>query len=122
MSSKKESQIKHAIKRAKQRFELSLTKTDLIDIVRNIQNNIDCVFIKKQSNRVSIFIIKYKDQQYRVVYDKERKSIVTFLHLNKSIEEYRDEISDKNRLENIKFAKFEKELKEELSEVWDVGS
>lgn len=58
MSSKKESQIKHAIKRAKQRFELSLTKTDLIDIVRNIQNNIDCVFIKKQSNRVSIFIIK----------------------------------------------------------------
>lgn len=122
MSSKKESQIKHAIKRAKQRFDLCLTKQNLIEIVRNIQNNIDCVFIKKQSNRISLFVITYKDQQYRVVYDKERKSIVTFLHLHKSIEEYRDEISDKNRLENTKFTKFEKELKDELLEVWDVDT
>jgi hypothetical protein len=45
-------------------------------------------FVEKQSNRVSIFQLTYKEKSVKVVYDKLRKTIVSFLPLT-SAPDYR---------------------------------
>lgn len=75
---KKDAQFLHAFKRAAQRYELDFTKRMKQEIVSQIQSG-DAEFIEKQSNRVSLFWVNINDKHCKVVYDKIRKSIVSFL-------------------------------------------
>lgn len=76
--SKASCQRYHAKKRALERFDVSLTTADLNLVVQMIQDG-RATFIEKQSNRVSVFAVIINDKKVNVVYDKTRKTIVTFL-------------------------------------------
>lgn len=64
----------HAKKRAKERYGVDFTTSDLKNLIDKIQNR-KALLIEKQSLRLSVF----KVDIYYVVYDKKRKEIVTFL-------------------------------------------
>lgn len=68
----------HAKRRAEERYALELNRDDLRNIVQRIQQN-QATHVEKQSHRVSVFDLTYNNIDVRVVYDKNRKTIVTFL-------------------------------------------
>jgi hypothetical protein len=76
--SKAKSQVRHAQRRALQRFDVFLTESDIKSIVRSIQTG-DAKFAVKQSNRVSVFEVAVHDRLMYAVYDSVRQTIVTFL-------------------------------------------
>ena len=86
MKTKKQCQILHAKKRAKERFEIALNTTDYKSIISLIrEDNPSVKHLYKQSNRISVKQISYNDKVVYVVYDKIRHTIVTFLlkeHVN----------------------------------------
>ena len=64
---------------AMQRYGLRITKSAAQDIVNKIQHG-KARFIEKQSNRVSVWEVSDDDgNPMRIVYDKLRHTIVTFL-------------------------------------------
>ncbi len=69
---------KHFKARALERYGLELNRHDLRDIAKMIQRN-SGQFIEKQSNRITVWEVTYKDTLLRVVYDKNRKVVVTAL-------------------------------------------
>lgn len=76
--SKKDCQAIHAIRRLKERYSFIGGKKFLGRIVGKIKDN-NSQFIFKQSNRVAIHKVLIDEKEFFVVYDRERKSIVTFL-------------------------------------------
>ncbi len=76
--SKKQNQIRHALYRAAERFGLTLTPADLDDIRGAICKG-KATFVGRTSLRVSIWDIKVRGTPCRVVYDRNHKTIVTFL-------------------------------------------
>ncbi len=70
----------HAKRRAAERFGLNLTKEAQREIVSRIQNG-KAKFLEKQSLRISLWLVDWNGTEMRVVYDKNRKSIVTCLPL-----------------------------------------
>ena len=77
---KSKQQRKHAKKRFAERVGINLHQDLFSKFVKMIQHHeAGARFIKKQSNRVSLWGIKIKEKEYRVVYDKIRKNIVTLL-------------------------------------------
>lgn len=87
-NAKAKCQKKHAKRRAKSRFGLDLNQNQYLEMVKRIQNNVDCVFLEKQSNRVSFFALKNEGVWLPIIYDKERKTIVTILPAE-ALEPYR---------------------------------
>lgn len=77
-SSKKMSQMKHCLRRIKERFNLELCLNDVNHIIAKIQSG-DATFIEKQSLRCSLFRVHFNDIELFVVYDKSRKMIATCL-------------------------------------------
>lgn len=77
--SKKKSQKQHTQRRACQRYGLTIGPKTYYELCNNIKNMKDCVFLEKQSNRVSMWAVKMEGQWICVIYDKERHSIATFL-------------------------------------------
>lgn len=77
--SKAKRQRLHAKKRARQRYDLDLNRKDLDAIVKQIQSSTDAFFIKRSSQRVTLWYVIYNKIPLRVVYDKDRKNVVTFL-------------------------------------------
>ena len=65
----------HASTRAQERFG-GLYKDDFEKIIAIIQSK-QATFVKKTSNRVSVFSLTYNGLEMTVVYDKKRKLIVT---------------------------------------------
>lgn len=79
MISKSACQKKHAKNRARERFQIIFNNQQLKDIVQKIQKN-QLKFIERQSNRITIWELSLPDNKSCcVVYDKMRKTIVTFL-------------------------------------------
>lgn len=76
--SKTKCQRLHAKKRASERYDLELNRKQLDQIVELIQTN-QAFFIKRRSNRITLFQVYFEDQWLKVVYDSVRKNIVTFL-------------------------------------------
>lgn len=70
--------FRHAKKRAKERYDLSLTNEDLNALVKLIQNN-KGIFVKRMSLNRTMFLVEYKNQNLKVVYDKARHAVVTLL-------------------------------------------
>lgn len=71
---------RHARRRADTRYGLDLSRKELDEIVRAIQHN-EGEFIEKQSLTRTLWLVNVKGQPCRVVYDRKRKAVVTFLPL-----------------------------------------
>ncbi len=78
MNFKKQNQKIHAKKRALERFDLNLTNDDLIHIGAKIKKG-ESIYIRKMSNRVKLHQVEYNGQILKVVYDKLRHQVVSFL-------------------------------------------
>jgi len=76
--SKSTNQKRHARRRAAERYELDLHQDAQAAIVRAIQGG-EARFIRKQSQRVSVWEVEHGGRRLPVVYDKKRKTIVTVL-------------------------------------------
>jgi hypothetical protein len=74
-------QHKHAAKRAKERYDLKLTKSDMGQIISLIQDH-KAIGSKKLTNRRTLHIIQYKNKKIKAIYDKKRHSICTFMPNN----------------------------------------
>ena len=73
---KREAQKKHAIRRAGERYNLPLSKSLRLEFISKIQSG--------DRN----FVIKHEDRILKVVYDKNRKMLVTFLPCKLSVEDF----------------------------------
>ncbi len=80
INSKKEAQRKHFEKRSLERVGVVLNRKELI---YKIQGR-ELEFIKRQSHRVSVFRFEFLGDFYRIVYDKERKQIVTIFMIQRN--------------------------------------
>lgn len=74
MTSKRKAQRRHAKRRALERYGMVVGEHTLDDMVRKIQRG-EGEFVERQSHRVTL----WKVDGRRVVYDKVRKTIVSFL-------------------------------------------
>ena len=87
-TTKKECQVIHAKRRAFERYGIILNHDKYRAMVAAFQEQKNNKFIRKQSNRISVHDFRYEDNIYRIVYDKERKVIVTFLSIEESPDEF----------------------------------
>ena len=62
-----------------ERFGIALKKHQIQEIVKAIQGN-KAKFIERQSNRVTVWQIVLDSQIVNIVYDKDRKMVVTALY------------------------------------------
>lgn len=74
--SKTKTEKAHFSKRCIQRCGVILNNAE---IVRQIQAN-KLKFIERQSNRITVWEYIFNDVAYKVVYDKDRKTVVTILN------------------------------------------
>ena len=97
---KKEQERKHFKKRILQRYDLTLTDNDCEFLIGKIKNNDkkEVKFLAKQSNRITVHLVVYKNTEIVLVYDKLRKQVVTALPPEckepKNIFYYSSEIED----------------------------
>ncbi len=75
---KSTSQKIHAVKRHKERYGFSISESDYNAIVNLVKLG-NSKFLFSQSNRTSFRTVSFNSKQYFIVYDKIRKTIVTFL-------------------------------------------
>lgn len=76
---KRKNQIKHARRRFKQRFDISLNDNQYMQLINRIKNG-KGEFVKRQSNRITIWDLEFEGELIRVVYDKKTTAIVTALY------------------------------------------
>jgi len=74
------SQRRHAKRRASERYDLHLNRMDLKQLVTKIQNS-DGKFVESLSLRTAVWLLEHEGKPVKVVYDRNRKTIVTFLPL-----------------------------------------
>jgi len=77
--SKARAQFIHTAKRMRERFDMTIGRGMYGIFVSEIQTG-KAEFMRKQSNRVTIWRTKHDGQSIVLVYDKMRKTIVTALH------------------------------------------
>lgn len=78
MVSKAEAQVVHAKRRASERYGLTLNRQSYGTIVKMIQEG-RATFVRRVSNRISLFTVEYHNVPLAVVYDSLRHKVVTFL-------------------------------------------
>lgn len=79
--SKRDAQKSHFRRRVFERYSIQISDGEYDYLVSRIKKNDKEVvtFLTKQSNRLSVHILSYKQQDIVAVYDKIRKSLVTAL-------------------------------------------
>ena len=77
-SAKPKAQQAHAIRRAWERFGLTVTQEAYDDACMDIYEG-RATFLEKESNRVYHFLVNLAGREVPVVYDRMRKTIVTVL-------------------------------------------
>jgi hypothetical protein len=76
----------HAITRARQRYGLHLTVADLEAVAADIQQGaMELKLIEEQSNRVVVYDCVVMDVPVRIVYDRLRKAVTSFLPRTKEV-------------------------------------
>ena len=78
MKAKRKSQYQHSQRRASERYGMTVGHNLYDRLCERIQRA-DCVFLERQSNRVSVFAVEIDGAWVPVVYDKARHAISTFL-------------------------------------------
>ena len=68
----------HAKKRACERYGITVNTNDLKDTIKDIHNG-KAKIIEKKSCRVTLFEVELNGKTCRVLYDKNRKRIITFV-------------------------------------------
>ena len=76
--SKQENQRFHARQRARERYDLEFTDPVRSTFLARIHRG-ETTVVARQSLRVTVHDVRYNGQTYRVVYDANRREIVTFL-------------------------------------------
>jgi hypothetical protein len=76
--SKAKKQSRHARRRARERYALDLHQDAQQQIIRMIQDG-EARFIRRQSQRVSLWEVEHDGLRLPIVYDRKRKTIVTVL-------------------------------------------
>lgn len=76
--SKVQAQKRHAMRRFSSRFDYDISEKEYQKLISKIQSG-KAEFIDRQSNRISRWKVRLGDITAIAVYDKNRKSIVTFL-------------------------------------------
>jgi hypothetical protein len=76
MKSKYDSILKHFKKRMAERHQLILTQGDINEIITLIKSN-NSKLIEKQSNRVIVYEIRYKNKTFHIPFDTIRKIPIT---------------------------------------------
>lgn len=81
---KKQNQKAHAKDAFRERYGEEINReryNQLVDYIRNLTNNdkVQVTLIKKCTNRESAYWITEEDKKYKCIYDKQRRTIVTFL-------------------------------------------
>jgi len=74
--------MKHTNERLQERFNITIDKKSLKKLnlnIRGVDNTIPCMFIKKKSNRLSMWLILVNNRWTVCYYDKNKSSIVTFI-------------------------------------------
>lgn len=82
--SKAELQRRHAVRRAWDRFQIDLNeqmRRTLINDIRRGKNRKYVEHVDKQSHRVSVWRFIWQGRDVAVVYDRQRKELVTFMPL-----------------------------------------
>ena len=76
--SKATSQKRHAQKRLRQRYGISIRNKEYYALCQQILDG-KATLIKKQTNRTSLWWVRVRNISIRAVFDKQRNRIVTFL-------------------------------------------
>lgn len=88
---KSKSQLQHFKKRCVTRLGFELSNNTIQIIIKGIQSKAtpeelisnkvtDLAFVENQTNRITKWQMKYNDKLYYVIYDKQRKMVVTILY------------------------------------------
>lgn len=81
MRPKAHSERAHAMRRCSERYGYALREHEYHGIIRQIRDG-TAEFSERQSHRVSVFFVRLPDgQRARVVYDRTRGELVSFLPL-----------------------------------------
>jgi hypothetical protein len=84
MNNKKKNETIHAKKRAKERYGIKLNHRVRTNIISSIQNG-KSLWVKKLTNRITEHTLITEDgTKIRVLYDKYRHNIVTFLPMKEN--------------------------------------
>ena len=77
---KSNSYKRHVNTRSIERYGYTFTMATLSSFISQIQNS-KAIFVSRTSNRVTVWYVTHPDTQekIKVVYDKQRKSLVTIL-------------------------------------------
>ena len=81
MANKANTERKHFKKRVYERYDIVLNDGEYDYLVSRVKTNDKSIvkFLMKQTNRVTVHIITFKNTEIVVVYDKLRKQLVTAL-------------------------------------------
>ena len=81
MATKKDTERRHYIRRVAERYDLLLSQSDYEWLTKQIRlNNKQIVkFLTKQTNRLTVHLLLYKNKEIVSVYDRMRKELVTAL-------------------------------------------
>ena len=84
----------HSKRRAMERFGVMFTSTDLEQLANLYRSKKYCCHLPADTLRVRRGIVYYKDTWYPVVYDKQRKCIVTILTMDMldDVDKYKFEV------------------------------
>ena len=87
MKSKAKTQRNHAIRRFKERFNITLNKDQYLQLCKRFKKQINTrdgvTFVERQSNRVKVWDTHINEIPIRVVWDKKRQAIATVLYPDK---------------------------------------
>lgn len=86
MGTKTNAQKIHSKRRAKERYGLLLHRQARDEFSRLIANGnrSNKIIVAKPSLRLCIYLLKYQENWYKVVYDKLRHTLVTFLPMKEA--------------------------------------
>jgi hypothetical protein len=78
---KKNTEKRHFKRRVLERYDITLTDNDYDYLCSRVRNNDKTIvkFLTKQTNRVSIQLISFKNKKIVCAYDKVRKALITAL-------------------------------------------
>ncbi len=79
----KEHPYSHAKRRCRERCGFEMKRSQYQQLAVMIQNG-QGVCVKEDRNRMSVWIVRFKGQDLKVIYDCEKRMITTFLPLNPS--------------------------------------
>lgn len=78
---KKQAQQIHAKRRALERYELKLNRFDMKEIRRIIHAG-KAFKINDETNRIRSYYLEYKEKWIKIIFDRSRQTVVTFLPIS----------------------------------------